>query len=286
MAEPFFAVDVGGSSVKSALVVDGTIEELSREPVARGLDELVAQVVRLYARFAGDTLLPWGLCLPGLVDSRRGFVSQSTNLGLRDVGVLELLEAEVPRPRVLENDLVAAAIGEADGGTLALIQLGTGIAARHVVGGSVPRATRSGEVGHLRFRADGPRCSCGNRGCAEAYGGWGAIRRRYEEAGRPVSSPAAVLRDAETDPWARELLDSALEAIAFAAAAVVAVCDPGTLRVGGGVAAAWGETLLEAIRAALERRVLPELAAATCVESTRLGDRASLLGHYALGRDT
>ena len=285
MAEPFFAVDVGGSSVKSAVILDGEVQELSREPVAQGADELVAQLVRLYARFAGNTLLPWGLCVPGLVDSHRGLVGYSANLGLRNVGVLELLEAEVPRPRILENDLVAAAVGEARGGTLALIQLGTGIAARYVVDGSVPRAARAGEVGHLRFRADGPRCSCGNRGCAEAYGGWGAIRRRYEEAGRPVSSPATVLRDAETDPWARELLDEALEAIGFAAAALVAVCDPGTLRVGGGVAAAWGETLLAAIRSALETRVLPELAASTRVESAKLGDRASLLGLYALGRD-
>ena len=140
-------------------------------------------------------------------------------------------------------------------------------------------------VGHLRVRANGPRCSCGHRGCAEAYGGWGAIRRRYEEAGRPVSSPSVVLHDAETDPWARELLDEALEAIGFAAAALVAVCDPGTLRIGGGVAAAWGETLLAAIRSALETRVLPELAASTRVESAKLGDRASLLGLYALGRD-
>ena len=100
-----------------------------------------------------------------------------------------------------------------------------------------------------------------------------------------MSSPAVVLRDAETDPWARELLDEALEAIGFAAAALVAVCDPGTLRVGGGVAAAWGETLVTAIRSALETRVLPELAASTRVESAKRGDRASLLGLYALGRD-
>ena len=114
----------------------------------------------------------------------------------------------------------------------------------------------------------------------------GRHSRRYEEAGRPVSSPATVLRDAETDPWARELLDEALEAIGFAAAALVAVCDPGTLRVGGGRRRGLGrDARSTAIRSALETRVLPELAAATRVESAKLGDRASLLGLYALGRD-
>ena len=93
-----------------------------------------------------------------------------------------------------------------------------------------------------------------------------------------------MLGEAETDPWARELLDEALAAIGFAAAALVSVCDPGILRVGGGVAAAWGETLLESIRASIATRVLPELAAATRVEAASLGNRAGLLGVYALAR--
>jgi predicted NBD/HSP70 family sugar kinase len=74
------------------------------------------------------------------------------------------------------------------------------------------------------------------------------------------------------------VLDDALDALGFAAAALVAVCDPGTLRVGGGVAAALGTTLLAALRAALDRRVLAEVAAATSVESATYGDSAALVG--------
>jgi glucokinase len=283
---PFLAFDVGGSWIKWATIVDGEAEEHPREPVAHGADELVSQIGRLYERAAGGDRLAWGLCMAGLVDAERGTVGYSINLGLRNVPIVELLEAELPSPRVFENDLVAAAVGEAEGGTLALIQIGTGIAGRFAVDGAVPSSAsgHAGEIGHLRFRAEGRLCACGNRGCAEAYGGWGAIRRRYEEAGQPVISPAALLREAEVDPWAREVLDDALEAIGFAAAALVAVCDPGTLRVGGGVAAAWGETLLAAVRRAIDTQVLPELAAATRVEASRLGERASLLGLYELSR--
>ena len=75
-----------------------------------------------------------------------------------------------------------------------------------------------------------------------------------------------------------DVVAEAHEAIGFAAAALVATCDPGTLHIGGGLAAAWGETLLAAIRAALEVRVLPEVAAATTVESTEFGDTAALIG--------
>jgi glucokinase len=277
----FFAVDVGASWVKSGQVVDGRAGEIAREPVARGLDELVGQLVRLH-REAGSP--PWGLCIAGLVDRSRGLLRYSANLDLRDAPLVELLSAETPAPVVFANDLDAAAVGEADGGTLALLQVGTGIAGRFVVDGDVlPSATGlAGEVGHLRFRDNGLPCRCGRRGCAEAYGSWAGIERRYQEAGRPRPEPASLL--AEADEWARGVLEDALDALGFAAAALVAITDPGTLRVGGGVATAWGETLLAAIGAALDERVLPEVAAATSVESATLGDAAALVGLASLVR--
>lgn len=239
-ARPFFAVDVGGSSVKCGLVVDSRVEEKAREPVAGDLDGLVAQLTRL-ARGRD-----WGLCIPGFVEN--GTVRYAANLPLRNTPLLELLE---PRPRVFVNDLVAATVGEAAGGTLALLQVGTGIAARFAVDG---RVLPGGEVGHLRFRDDGPLCSCGRRGCVEAY------LRATEDGG----------------------IDDALEAIGFAAAALVAAWDPGTLRLGGGVAAAWGDTLLDAVREAVSEQVLPETV--VTIEPARLGDTAALVGLAALAR--
>jgi glucokinase len=276
-ADAFFAVDVGASWVKSGTVVEGRSGEISREPVARGLDQLVDQLVRLHKAAGGP---PWGLCIAGLVDRPRDLLRYSANLGLRDAPVVKLLQAQTGAPAVFANDLDAAAVGEADGGTLALLQIGTGIAGRLVVAGEVPPSATglAGEVGHLRFRDNGLPCRCGRRGCAEAYGSWGGIERRYQEAGRPPPEPDSLLAETETDDWARGVLADALDALGFAAAALVAVSDPGTLRVGGGVGAAWGETLLAAIRTALGERVLPEVAAATRVERATLGDAAALVG--------
>jgi glucokinase len=273
----FFAVDVGGSSVKSALVVDGEVARQAREPVARDVEGLVRQLVRLREEAAAPA---WGLCIAGLVDEENGLVRYAANLGLRDAPIVELLEEHGHKPRVFVNDLVAATVGEAGGGSLALLQVGTGIAARCAAHGRVrPSANgQAGEVGHLRFRGGGVRCSCGNRGCAEAYGSWGGIVNRYARAGRAAPTPAGLLRDAANDDWARRVLTDALEAIGFSAAALVSACDPGTLRIGGGVAAAWGEKLLESVRGDLRKRILPDVAAATVVESARLGDAAAAVG--------
>jgi glucokinase len=259
-AERFFAVDVGASWVKFGLVGG----DVQREPVARGLDALVAQIARLRDAAEADA---WGLCVPGLVDAEAGTLRYSANLELRDAPLVELLGESGRAPDVFANDLDAAAVGEAAGGTLALLQVGTGIAGRYVVGGEVvPSASgHGGEVGHLRFRDGGPACSCGHHGCAEAYGSWGGLTRRHPGAAEPSKLPA-------------ELVTEAHEAIGFAAAALVATFDPGTLRLGGGLAAAWGESLLAAVRKALAERVLPDVAVSTTVEPARLGDSAPLVG--------
>jgi glucokinase len=274
-ASPFLAVDVGGSSVKHALVVDGRLEAPQLELVAPDLDGLVAQLTRIHDEAAAPA---WGLCIAGLVDPDRGVVRYASNLPLRETPLAELL----PRPDVFANDLVAATVGEAEGGTLALLQAGTGIAGRCAIEGRVDARPYAGEVGHLRFRKGGLRCRCGQHGCAEAYGAWGGILDRHAAAGRPQPTTDSLLAAAENDAWAREVLDDALEAIGFAASALVAAGDPGTLRVGGGLAAAWGVTLLAAIRASLDSSVLPDVAAATTVETARHGEAAALLGLYRL----
>ena len=288
MSGRFLAVDVGGSRVKAAIVTTKTVEEQPPEAVASTLDDLVDQIVRLYMAAAAGGRLSWGICMPGLIDGERGIIHYSASLRLRDVAILDLLAEHVPPPNVFVNDLVAAATGEAAGRTLALLQIGTGIAGRSVVNGAVATGMHgyAGEVGHLAFRPDGRACSCGRTGCAEAYGGWGGIRRRYEESGRHASTPDALAREARSDPWAAAVLEDALAAVGFAASALVSVCDPGTLRLGGGLAQAWGEMLAEAVRRELERNVLPAIAATTHVETTRLGDHASLLGLHSLAAGT
>jgi glucokinase len=273
---PFFAVDVGGSSVKSALVVDGRIERKEREPVASDLEGLVGQLAHLVS--AAETA-DWGLCIAGLVDEEPGIIRYAANLPLHDTPLQELLERP---PRVFVNDLVAATVGEAGGGSLALLQVGTGIGGRWAVDGRVVSGRHAGEVGHLRFRDDGLPCRCGNNGCVEAYGAWGGILERYARAARPEPTPASLLQDADGDAWAHSVLEDALESIGFAAAVLVAAWDPGTLRIGGGVAVEWGETLFEAVRSTVSESVLPGVAASTTVESARLGDSAALLGLAAL----
>jgi predicted NBD/HSP70 family sugar kinase len=132
------------------------VEQLAREPVARDLDGLIAQLEGLAAQAE-----EWGVCVPGLVEE--GTVHYAANLPLRDTPLLELL---TPRPRVFVNDLVAATVGGLRG-TLALLQINRTRPAS-------PRRTSPSRQRKGRpsaFRDEGPLCRCGNRGCVEAYCG-------------------------------------------------------------------------------------------------------------------
>jgi glucokinase len=277
----FLAVDVGGTDVKWALADAGVLGDVKRVSTRRpGADRLVGQLRWLHSELAGHDRLPWALCVTGLVDPHQGVVTRSGSLALENVPLQDALAEGGERPLLVANDVTAAALGESENATLALLQIGSGVAGRSVVDGVVVAGARglAGELGHLVFVNGGRRCVCGLEGCVEAYAGMASIRRRYAELGRPAPSAARVLEDAGRDRDAADVLDDALSAIAFAVAALVSVCDPGTVRLGGGVAAAWGETLRAAVEDGLRTRVPSELSSGTKVELSRLRERAPLIG--------
>ena len=187
----FLGVDVGGTDVKWAVARDGRLGEVERAPTRRpGATPLVDQLRRLHADDCGGrSALPWAVCVTGLVNSERGVLLRSGSLALEDVAFQDALGKGGQRPRLVTDDVTAAALGEAgDTGTLALLQVGSGVAGRCVVDGVVQTGAHgfAGEVGHLVFVPGGRRCVCGLDGCVEAYAGIASIRRRYAELGRPA----------------------------------------------------------------------------------------------------
>jgi len=277
----FLAVDVGGTDVKWAVADNGVLGEVERTPTRQpGAEKLVDQLLGLHAELARDGPLPWALCVTGLVDPDRGVVLRSGTLGLADVPLQYALAERGERPLLVVNDVTAAALGEGRNTTLALLQIGSGVAGRSVVDGVVVTGAHglAGELGHLVFAPGGRRCVCGLDGCVEAYAGMASIRRRYAELGLATPAAADVVAVAACDDAAAEVLDDALRAVAFAVAALVSVCDPGVVRLGGGVAAAWGETVRAAVEDGLRARVPRDVSGPTKVELSRLRERAPLLG--------
>lgn len=289
------AFDVGGTTVKSALVVDGGLSSIERIPTPGGapgdggaLGDRAHAVVEAivgaveHARRTVD-VRGVGVVVPGLVADGVGVHSE--NLGWRDAPFRDVLGRRLGVPVAVDHDVTAAAlaewsVGSLDGqlGTTAVVVLGTGVAATTLVDGEPLRSGGwAGELGHAPVPGSDAPCVCGSRGCLEAVAGAPAIVRRHRAAGAStvdVREVVAAMRDG--DPHAAASWQEAIDALAAGIHQLAAICAPTRIVLAGGLADA-GADLLEPLVDALDARIgsavrRPELVLG------RLGSDAGLVG--------
>jgi predicted NBD/HSP70 family sugar kinase len=277
-------LDVGGTKIDAVAVsADGEIIGRLRRPTGWGEDAVVDSVVEAVvalgreAGFDTSDVVSAGVGIPGLVDSDTGRVLHAVNLGVESLDLGGRAGARLGTPVHVENDVKAAALGAAvlsgATGSMAYLNLGTGVAAGIVVDGRIWRGARgtAGEVGHLSVDPNGRLCGCGQRGCIETFCGGGALARAW---GRPGALPVRDILDAAD---AGDLEATALRADLFhgAAAAVrvlVLSADVERVIIGGGLTAL-GDRLERGIRSAL----LAGAESSAFMRSLHLDERIDLL---------
>ena len=172
------------------VILTHTEEPLTHPCPAQACQQLVRLVQLLSRQLEEKQLLLTGVgvCLPGAVDGVSGLVRLAPNLGWRDVPFMAMLAAELaktglaPAQIYLQNDADAAALGEYEFGgsgddSLIFINCDVGVGAGIVLNDRLFAGFRgtAGEIGHSILQVDGPLCSCGRRGCAEAFIGARAL---------------------------------------------------------------------------------------------------------------
>uniref|UniRef100_UPI002FDBE5D0 ROK family protein n=1 Tax=Streptomyces sp. IBSBF 2806 TaxID=2903529 RepID=UPI002FDBE5D0 len=192
--------------------------------------------------------------------------------------------AEVPV--LVDNDANLMAYGEQrtgypDCSAFVLVKVSTGIGAGVVVDGSIFRGVDggAGDIGHIRVGADA-LCRCGSHGCLAAVASGGAVARRLAESGIRAESGSDV-RDllAAGHPEAAALAREAGRRVGDVLATVVTLLNPGVLMIAGDLA---GTAFLTGVRELLYQRALPRSTAHLDVVTSRLGERAGLVGAGAL----
>ena len=174
-----------------------------------------AQVARMAAEAhrqlneRGLRLSSIGVCVPGAVDDCTGVVRFAPNLGWRNVALLPALEqafaaAGLPGVTVqLQNDADAAALGEYEffggegGDPLIFVSCDVGVGAGVVLNDRLFTGAQgmAGEIGHTILQIDGPLCSCGRRGCAEAFFGSRALAREAPDTARAAAFFGVLLQN-------------------------------------------------------------------------------------------
>ncbi|KAB1146299.1 ROK family protein [Streptomyces luteolifulvus] len=259
--------------------------------LGRWLAELLEKAGHTAAEVCGI-----GLAVPGPVDSETGRVVQPPIMpgwdGYDIRGRLARAFTEhtgaAAVPVLVDNDANLMAYGEQrtahpDCGAFVLVKVSTGIGAGVVVDGSVYRGIDggAGDIGHIRVPAGAEAlCRCGSYGCLAAVASGGAVARRLAQAGVPAASGSDV-RDllAAGHPEAAALAREAGRQVGDVLATVVTLLNPGVLMIAGDLA---GTPFLTGVRELLYQRALPRSTAHLDVVTSRLGERAGLVGAGAL----
>lgn len=308
----YLGADLGGTNIKAALVDErGTVLSEAFRPTGlpRRPEEVCDDLAAAMRQAAGDRwaeVAAAGVGCAGTVDGEAGVLLYSNNLEWYDFPLRACLEERLGLPAVIGNDANVAALGEALVGcakgadSAVILTLGTG------VGGGVVLNQRlltgytgaASEPGHMLLRAGGEPCTCGRRGCWEAYASATAlIRRTREEMDR---SPESLLHTLAADGvTGRTAFDAAARGDAAAARVVQAyirdlaegivslinIFFPEVVGLSGGVANQ-GEALLEPLRRAVEPEVFGHAYARkkTRLVCCSLGYRAGMVGAAMLAR--
>jgi glucokinase len=264
-------IDVGGTKL-AGVAVDATTNELRaehRQPIDDAPLELqVSGLVRRLLEAAGDDRpAAIGIAVPGLVDAGTGVMRLAVNVEVGELAIGPLVEAAIGAPCFVEHDARAAALWLIDQGgpcdSLVYLSVGTGISAAAVIDGRLVRGANglAGEIGHTQAVENGPRCSCGLRGCLEVVAAGPAVARSAREAiarGDTTSlaadaGPEAVFRAAaDGDPLATAIAAQVGMHLARAIRAIVLLYGTDRVVIGGGMSRA-GDPFLKPILAELGR---------------------------------
>ena len=300
-------IDFGGTTIKSALVLDGKIVlrgeliDTQKNPGPEAVIEALVAVIDTLRAHEPRTCAV-GIGLPGLVDGVNGIVHELTNVpGWNSVLLREILEKRTSLPVTIENDANGMAYGEwkygaaRHGKNVVCITLGTGVGGALILDGRLYRGAQhgAGEIGHMSIDLRGIEGPYGNDGGLEEYVGNQQIatraQGRYREAGRAemaTCTPADLAGAANAgDEIACAVWDEVGTELGAALASVVWLLNPDTIVIGGGVARA-GELIFEPVRRTIKSRTSRVFHEQLQVLPALLGNDAGIVGNAQLAVDS
>ena len=281
---PRGGIDLGGTKIQTVVVdADNQVLGQARHPTpTSGGPEDVAGVIVTAMREAAQQagvetreLGGVGIGSPGDADESTGVVSGARNLpdwiGPFPLG--ERLSADFGVPVKVGNDVQVAVQGEFELGaakefdTILGVWWGTGVGGGLILDGK-PWLGRgaAAEIGHVVVKMGGARCTCGRKGCMEAYAGRMAMEIKarkevqrgaktdlfkiMEERGRDRLTSGVWERAlTQGDDLATRLVDRAVKALGAGVASCVNVIDPEAVIIGGGLGVRFGEKYVKRIAA-------------------------------------
>ena len=253
----FVGVDIGGTKIEIGLVDQyGKVVSSKRFPTdaASGPDIIINRLTKHLSDLIDSVKSE--VAIAGQVDSQRGVVISSPNLpGWQNIDLKTVLSKTFSLPVKVLNDVRAITLGEWKFGSgtgcadFLCIFIGTGIGGGVVSGNKLLEGASStfAELGHMTIQSDGPVCTCGNRGCIEAFaGGWAIAKEAQRRVAAKqqatilssydiVSAKEVISAYRDGDVVARQVIELATQAFKVACISFVHLYNPSVISLGGGI---------------------------------------------------
>lgn len=314
----YLGIDLGGTNIAVGIVDENlkivlkdSVKTLTKRPTNEIIDDMAALCKSLVERagISFEEIEYLGVAAPGSIDPVNGIVRYSNNVKMSNYPLADELKNRLPIKKVyLENDANAAALGEAKAGAgkgysdLVMITLGTGVGGGIVIGGKLYSGFNhcGAELGHTVIEVDGRPCSCGRKGCFEAYSSaTGLINITKEKMAEDnnslmwklvggdinrVNGRTAFDAAKKGDKSGLAVVDMYIKYLACGLTNLVNIFQPQVLCIGGGVCGE-GDYLLQPLIKIIRES---EYGAAnqtnfSQIKIAELGNNAGIIGAAALG---
>lgn len=272
-------VDLGGTNIAVGIVNENyeivkkgsvpTLAQRGPEPIVHDMAELCKKLLA-ECEIAMDDVTGAGIACPGTVNPATGIVEYANNIKFSDFPLVALFSKEMDMPAEnvkIGNDANLAALGEAVAGAAkgasssVMITLGTGVGGGVILDGKMLMGCAFGgaELGHTVIELNGRQCSCGRKGCFEAYCSATALvkltKEKFEATSgtlmhemcendiNRVGGKTAFAAMKKGDKAGAEVVDTYISYLACGVANLINIFQPEVFTIGGGVSGE-GDNLL------------------------------------------
>ena len=254
-----------------------------------------------------------GMAVPGSIDPELGIVEYSNNIRFENFPIVKEFQKHLPIEKIyIENDANAAALAEALSGAAkgtdssVMLTLGTGVGGGVIMNGKIFAGglNSSGtELGHTVIVSGGRQCTCGRRGCWEAYSSATALSKMtkekmtelqlkgipskmlgQEKADGSVSARVAFAAMKEGDPYAKEVCDEYIHYLAEGITNMINIFQPHVLCIGGGVCNEKEYLTVPLIEIVERDQYTRTSKIKSRIVTATLGNDAGIIGAASLGR--
>ncbi|MDP4132787.1 MAG: ROK family protein [Bacillota bacterium] len=311
----YLAIDLGGTNIKAGLVdEDGKIINRAQRPTLahRGYEE-IAKDMALCAIEAAETagvsmddIESVGIGSPGTIDNNRGIIVYANNINFRNTPIRSEMQKYINKPIYMGNDADCAALGEyvmlkKDMKSFVFVTLGTGVGGGIIIDGKLFSGFNGagGELGHMTLVKGGKKCTCGRKGCYEAYASVTGLIDATKQAIlenpnsylaslcknnlEEVGGKTAFLAAKDGDELGKKIVDEWIGYVSEGITNIVNIFQPEVLAIGGAISKE-GDTILKPITEFVEKYRYSKDVDQTRLEIARLGNDAGLIGAAFLGK--